>query len=330
MGIFNNFVPRLLRLPAGAPAIYSRSMKFQAAFVSALLCLLCTGSGRCATNLFPIMPWNSPPADPAVLKRIKDCGFTVAGFVPPAALDMCEKAGLKAIVSDSRTSDYNWKSVDEAKARQRVEDLVSQVANHPAVFGYYLRDEPSTDMFGGLEKVASVIRDRDPKKWAYINLFPDYAENWQLGATNYEEYLERFIAICKPRIISYDNYSIMEGGSLRANYWTNLEAVHRACKKHALEFWNIVLSVAHFNYREPSAADLRFEAYSTLAYGARGLAYFTYFAPQVGNYRAAAVDQFGNETPTWSHLQTVNLQIQKLGSTLLDLSSDDVYHIGKI
>ena len=156
-----------------------------------------------------------------------------------------------------------------------------------------------------------------------------YAENWQLGTTNYAEYLERFIAACKPKIISYDNYSIMEGGSLRGNYWTNLEAVRNACKKHGLEFWNIVLSVAHFNYREPSAADLRFEAYTTLAYGGRGLAYFTYFAPQVGNYRAAPVDQFGNETPTWNHMQSVNLQIQKVGPTLLKLSSDDVYHIGK-
>ena len=39
---------------------------------------------------------------------------------------------------------------------------------------------------------------------------------------------------------------------------------------------NIVLSVAHFSYREPNAADLRFEAYTTLAYGGRGLSYFTY------------------------------------------------------
>jgi hypothetical protein len=129
--------------------------------------------------------------------------------------------------------------------------------------------------------------------------------------------------------VSYDNYSIFEDGSMRGSYWTNLEAVRRACKKHGLEFWNIVLSVAHFNYREPSAADLRFEAYTTLAYGGRGLAYFTYFAPQVGNYRGAPVDQFGNETPTWRHMQSVNLQVQKLGPTLLDLVSDEVYHIGK-
>lgn len=276
------------------------------------------------------MPWNSPPNDPEVLKKIHECGFTVAGFVPPSALDACAAAGLKAIVSDAQASDYDWAAVDETKARKNISNLVAQVNANPAVFGYYLRDEPPAAWFPELEKVASTIRALAPGKWPYINLFPDYADNSQLGTTNYEDYLERFIASCHPKIISYDNYSLMDDGSLRGNYWSNLEAVRNACKKHRLEFWNIVLAVAHFNYREPTAADLQFEAYTTLAYGGRGLAYFTYFAPAVGNYRGAAIDQFGNETPTWRNLQNINLQIQKLAPTLLQLETDDVYHIGAI
>ena len=294
-----------------------------------ILFLLLFASATAETNLFPIMPWNSAPNDPAVLQKIKDCGFTVAGFVPPAGLDNCKKVGLKAIVSDARSSSYDWaSSVDENKAKTNVASLIAEVGNHPAVFGYYLRDEPSAAWFPNLEKVASQIRQLAPGKWPYINLFPDYAENWQLGTTNYAEYLERFISTCHPQILSYDNYSIMDDGSLRNNYWTNLEAVRNAALKHDLIFWNIVLSVAHFNYREPSAADLRFEAYTSLAYGARGLAFFTYFAPPVGGYRNAPIDQFGHETPTWHHLQNVNLQIQHLGPTLLQLKSDEVYHLG--
>ncbi len=282
------------------------------------------------TNLFPIMPWNNPPNDPAVLRKIHDCGFTLAGFVSPAALDNCAAADLKALVSDNRTANYDWSNVDADKARTNVSSLVAEVNQHPAVFGYYLRDEPPANWFPHLEKVASAVREFAPGKWPYINLFPDYAENWQLATTNYAEYLERFITICHPKIVSYDNYSLMDDGSLRGNYWSNLEAVHAACRRHGIEFWNIVLSVAHFSYREPSAADLRFEAYTSLAYGARGLSYFTYFAPAVGNYRSAPVDQFGHETPTWQWLQNVNLQVQKLAPTLLQLTSDDAYHFGSV
>src|SRR5436190_16362893 len=121
------------------------------------------------TNWFPILPWNNPPADPAVLKKIHDCGFTLAGFVPPSALNLCRAAGLKAIVSDPRVSDYDWVSVNETKARSNVSNLVAQVGSDPTVFGYYLRDEPPAGYFGGLAKVAGAVRDFAPGKWPYIN-----------------------------------------------------------------------------------------------------------------------------------------------------------------
>ena len=276
------------------------------------------------------MAWNSVPNDLAVLGKMHDAGLTVAGFAAPGTLDACEAAGLKAIVSDPRCDGYDWQNVDDAKARTNVANLAAEVGKHPAVFGYYLRDEPPAAFFPGLAKVADLLRERSPGKWPYINLFPDYATPDQLGTSNYTEYLERFVALCHPTIISYDNYSLMDDGSVRDNYWTNLESVRAACRKHDLEFWNIVLAVSHFSYRELNDADFRFEVYTTLAYGGRGISYFTYFAPATGNYRNAAIDQFGHETPTWHSMQYVNLQIQKLAPTLLQLTSDAVYHIGKI
>jgi hypothetical protein len=276
------------------------------------------------------MPWNWAPNDPAALKRIRDCGFTVAGFVPPAMLDACQSLGLKAIVSDARTSGYDWANVDEAVVREKVRSLVAETGQHPAVFGYYLRDEPSADLFPGLNKVAAALREFAPGKWPYINLFPDYANSGQLGTASYAEHLERFIATCKPKILSYDNYSLMDNGTVRDSFWANLEAISAASRRHGLEFWNIALSVAHFNYAEPSAAGFRLQAYSTLASGGRGLSWFTYVAPSVGGYRNAPVDQFGNETATWQLLQNVNLQVQKLAPTLLQLKCDDAYHLGTV
>ena len=40
---------------------------------------------------------------------------------------------------------------------------------------------------------------------------------------------------------------------------------------------------------------MRFQVYTSLAYGARGLAYFKYFTPAVGNYRNGPIDPFGHE-----------------------------------
>jgi hypothetical protein len=291
-----------------------------------------TGTTTNATDkpIFPVMAWNYAPNDPAVLKKMKECGLTVAGFVAPETLNACQTAGLKGIVSDARTSGYDWTKVDAAVARSNVASVVAETGKHPATYGYYLRDEPGADFFPGLATVASYFHEMAPGKWAYINCFPNYAENWQLQATNYNDYLERFVNTVHPTTLSYDNYSIMDDGSLREVYWSNLEEMSAVARKYNLPFWNIVLSVGHFSYREPTAADFRFQVYSSLAYGAKGIAYFTYFAPQVGNYRMAPIDQFGNETANWHNMQNVNLQIQKLAPTLLQLTCNEVYHFGSI
>jgi hypothetical protein len=235
-----------------------------------LLTLLALGSIRTspgADAFFPLMGWNWAPSDAAAFQKMRECGLTVAGFVSPKELDLCQAAGLKAIVSDGRVSGYDWRNVDAAAARKNVAELVAETGQHPAVYGYYLRDEPGADAFAGLATVAAIVRELAPGKWPYINLFPNYANSQQLGTTSYEEHLEKFVATCRPTQLSYDHYALMDDGSLRAGYFLNLEQMRRAAKQHAHPFWSIVLTVAHFNYREVTPADLRFEVFTTLAYG---------------------------------------------------------------
>ena len=276
---------------------------------------------------FAILPWGWTPGDPDQLAGIRECGFNLAGFVAVDHLELVRKAGLQCIVSDGSTHVGDAEAaLPEDEIERRVKSLVERVAGHEAVFGYYLRDEPGAGAYAGLGRWAAAYARHAPGALAYINLFPNYASPAQMGAATYEEYLERFVATVKPRFISYDHYALMDDGSLRGGYFQNLEAVRAAALKHNLPFWNIVLSNAHFHYAEPTEGGLRFQAYTTLAYGARGISYFTYFAPHVGNYRLAPVDQFGHRTKTWDMLRNVNLQIHSLGPTYITLKSVNVFH----
>lgn len=280
--------------------------------------------------MFPVMAWNRVPGNATMLARMRECGLTVAGFVQPAHLDLAHAAGLMAIVADTRLTNFDWRRLDVHQAREHVAAVVAEVNDHPAVCGYYLKDEPNAEEFPGLAVVADEVRRLAPGKWPYINLFPNYATPDQLGTANYPQYLEQFVVTCHPPILSYDNYALMEREDVRMSFWTNLEQMRAVSQAHGIPFWNIVLTVAHFTYREISAADARFQVFTTLAYGGRGLSYFTYFAPQTGNYRMAPIDQFGHQTPTWYYLQHVNLQISRLAPTLLQLTSDEVYHFGTV
>lgn len=276
---------------------------------------------------FTILPWGETPGDLDVLKDIRACGFNLAGFVRAESLDLVNQADLQCLVIDGTTHVGDAEAqLDQAEIDKRVEALVKRVAGHKAVYGHYLRDEPSAGAFAGLGRWVAAFAKYDPDALAYINLLPNYASAGQLGTPTYEEYLESFVKNAKPKFLSYDHYALMDDGTLRGGYFQNLEAMRAAALKHDLPFWNIVLSNAHFNYAEPSAAGFRFQAYTTLAYGARGISYFTYFGPTIGNYRLAPLDQFGEKTPTWDMLRSVNMQIHKLGPVYITLKSTNVFH----
>jgi hypothetical protein len=280
-------------------------------------------------NEFALMPWGSITGPQEVFDGIRDCGFNTAGFVFPHELDRAHKAGLKAIVHDKsiHVSD-SARSLDDATVEKRIRELARRTANHPATWGYYLRDEPSASLYPALARATVALRKEAPGKLPYINLFPLYvpASVFPTAKPTYEGYLEEFATVVKPDFISYDNYSLMDNGTLRDGYFQNLEMVRAAALRHALPFWNIVLGNSHFHYAEPTPATLRFQAYTTLAYGARGLSYFTYLTPAIGNYRLAPVDQFGNRTPTWDAMRQVNLQVRMLAPTYVRLKSVNVFH----
>jgi hypothetical protein len=276
---------------------------------------------------FAILPWGWTPGDPATLQGIRECGFNLAGFVAPEHLERVADAGLQAIVFDPCTHVGDADAeLGELEIDARVAALLQRVGGRPAAFGYYLRDEPSASLYPALGRWVQALRRAAPQALAYINLFPNYASPEQLGAAGYAEYVEGFIEQVCPPFVSYDHYALLDDGGLRDGYFQNLELVRAAAQRHALPFWHIVLANAHFHYAEPTPAGLRFQLYTTLAYGARGISYFTYFAPSSGNYRLAPADQFGHRTPTWEMLRNVNLQAHALGPVYVTLRSVNVWH----
>ncbi|MGH7940768.1 MAG: hypothetical protein ACREFR_06850, partial [Limisphaerales bacterium] len=283
-----------------------------------------------ADGFFPIMPWNEIPNDRAAIEKIKECGFTIAGFVSPEALKTCRKVGIKGIDYDPRIYNCNWATLDAATARKDALGAILAVRKNPALYAYFLCDEPGAASFPGLAVMTSLVRETAPRTPAYVNLFPNYASPAQLGVAGYDGYLDQFASTVRPAWLCYDHYALMDDGTMRPGYWANLEEMRAAARKYNLPFWNIILAIAHIHYRIPTTDDFRFQVYSSLACGARGIVYYSYFAYKIGNYRGAAVDQFGHETPAWGKIQNINLQIHKLAPALLKLTSDRVYHFGAI
>lgn len=276
------------------------------------------------------MAWGSAPAEPDKLRDMAEAGLNVAGFCRAEDLDRFQQAGVMCIVNDRRAAGYDFAyPAPEAKLRENIQSLLAETRDHPAVFGYYLKDEPTVAQFAGLAQAAALLREAAPEKPAYVNLYPIYVNAGQVGAASYEDYVRRMVDAVKPAFISYDNYSLLNG-DMRDGYYTNLEVVRSIALEKRLPFWNVILSTAHFHYSEPSDATLRLQVYTTLAYGARGISYFTYFTPQIGNYRLGPLDGFGRKTATWDMLRRVNSDVHALAPTLARLKSTGVYHYPEV
>jgi len=279
-----------------------------------------------APREFAIMAWGSSPSDPEQLRWMKEAGLNISGFCRAEDLEKVREAGLACFVSDRRINGYNWSQLPpEAEIRKNVQEAVSAVKGHPAVLGFLFRDEPHASEIRAMGRVAAVLRELAPDMWPYINLFPYRVSLERLGTPTYEDYVYLLVKEIQQPFISYDHYALV-GGEMLDSFYTNLEIIRGIALETGRPFWNCILANAHFNYMEPSDATFHLQVYATLAYGGRGIQYFTYFTPPIGNYRLAAVDPFGNRTATWDMLRRINKQIHALAPTLLRLKSTGVYH----
>lgn len=289
-----------------------------------------------AQERFPIGFWYGPPASENKLEtwqRIADAHFTLVGpcneYSPAdnrAMLQFCEQLNLKALIVDDRIrSDM----VSNTEWRKVVRHVVGDFQKYPALYGYYLHDEPSARWFPILGEIHAEFRQSDPAHIPYINLFPNYAPPQSLGTPTYREYLRRYVETVRPGVISYDHYPLLDSGLDRPDYFDNLEAVRTVAETSKLPLWSIIQIAPHVPYRDPTADELRWQAYTSLAYGAKGLLYFTYWPPP-SLTQSAIVDTTGQPTKRYGMVQELNRQIAALGPTLLSLKSTAVYHTGSI
>lgn len=75
-------------------------------------------------------------------RGIAECGLNLACFTEVEELGLCQKYGLKAILSDPRLN-YDWTgTIEEKKMKENIDSLTKEVGDHSALYGYFLTDEP--------------------------------------------------------------------------------------------------------------------------------------------------------------------------------------------
>ena len=286
-----------------------------------------TPKERCDANTFSIMPWGGmyPTGrlfdKEAMFQDVYDMGFNCSGFIPCEDVNLSLKYNLAPVVEEFPASPDG----DPIAWANKYKEKLGK--NADKVFQVYIKDEPfikDAKWVSGYANACKNILNARP----YINMNPNYCDAKTLGGT-YTEYLDKFLTGCPVDYVSYDNYSLFAGDYFDEDrFYSNIEEIRNAAIKHNINFVNIILSVGHFNYADPSDYNIHVQGWSTLAYGGKGLSYFLITTPPIGAYRTAAYDRNCHRTPAWTYIQNMNYTIHNLMPYYKNLKSVNVYHIG--
>jgi hypothetical protein len=273
--------------------------------------------------------WDSPTLTDSVADRLVEGGWNLV-ICQEAQLDVAKRHGLRAMLNDTL---LNPASFDKPAQRAKLDALVDRVKNDPAMYSYFIVDEPAADKFPLLGRIVAYLRQRDPAHLAYINLLPTYGENWQFGTTGsqieaYKEYLRLFIKEVHPALLSYDHYQFAVNAD-RPEYFLNLGLIRRTALDVHIPFLNIVQACSFAStIRIPGPPEERFLTYTTLAYGGQGISHFVYTAS--GEFNGGIVLPSGKLTPLYGALKHYNREFVAIAKELQPLRSLAVYHAGML
>lgn len=254
----------------------------------------------------------------------------------PAAFDLYFQLTLKT----SRGGSISAFSPTGRPSDAYIETLVNHYRDHPAVLGYNLIDEPFAELYPMMKETSERLKALDPDRMIYTNHYPlnetgdSYYSLEGTPPLGYEEYYDRWLAT-NPDMFSFDFYPFKQEEFDEKPYYQSLEFFRGRSLATGIDFWAYIQSAdyEYFQIAEPNERQIRFQVYSTLAYGAKGYVYWTYGTPSViiegkEMCKRAIILKDGSRNATYEYAKKVNAEVLKLGPALLSLTSKEVFHTG--
>ena len=251
-------------------------------------------------------------------------------------LDLFQTYGIGAIVSGvlphgrDGLADSDGRSV-ETKLSEIYEEAAAQFVDHPAIWGLNLVDEPSSRDFpyygSSVEQAARYF----PYQFPFLNLLASYGvvhENTpeevrgQFGTDTYEEYIARYCDCVNTDYISYDHYPCCYSAAM---HYENLRIVSEACLRTGRSLWIILQVNSPFPEHRVSENEMRFQAYSALAFGAESI-FWACYTPGWWHYHV--LDRNGNKTEQYDKLKRVNAELRTIAEPYMQFRRVATHFVG--
>ena len=175
----------------------------------------------------------------------------------------------------------------------------------------------------------------------FINAMPEDASAIRLSGMNYSQYLDAILET-NQKVLSFDDYpfndSETEGVTNAGGYFTSLWQVRSKALQNNIPFWGYVQAGGHFTESktstnaklQPTEAETYWNVNTMLAFGAKGIEWFTLIQPDAFSYTADGRDYDRNgligadktTTPFYAYAQKMNTHIAGVDEVLMKAESN--------
>lgn len=282
-----------------------------------------------------------------VYKDMHECGLN---FIDSLSLSMekneeaferqmalGEKYGVNIIVADENAS--KGKDCDTEK----MIESVKRYYKYKAFVGIHGKDEPTIDAMDYTARNKKAFDANFKDKDFFVNFLPNYGTDEMLigkekvEGDKYEYYLDKAIEKIDLSYISFDYYPFVgQGNSFLKGYYKNLEAISNRAKKAKIPFISCIQATSWCESyaRYVNYAEMSFLIKSAIAFGAKGIIYFTYAVPiselpEGESFSQALIDTKGDRTERYYYAKANNEHLQKIGKILNESENEGIIQVGE-
>jgi len=301
---------------------------FTRASLSIALLVLSMPASAASLPRFATFGWLSPPPEFTDSTRVDDYVDTGMNVLLPAWRDsglaadtrvrmrLAHARGASCIAWDRRLRQVDPTNPSTFAA---LDSVVALFRDDPGFLAYYLGDEPDSSRLPLIAGFFALLAERDPAHPGWNNLSGRSSFASQEG---YLTSLRRYVATVHPKLLCADHYDLLADHDLGLQV-ANAQGLAQVARESGLPFWGIVLGIGHVPFREPTEGEMRWQIAALLAYGARGIGWFTYWTPDPDprlDWQAGLVDTLGETTARYPLARRVLGDTRAIGNELAGMA----------
>ncbi len=260
-------------------------------------------------------------------------------------LDRAEEKGIMLIANVNGLTNGDVLSLTDEEYEKRFAEVYALYKGHPALYGFYVGDEPSSKSdYDASARCIRIQKKIAPELRPYINFqgsscfhSPDCFDGRSFVEWLYELNAETGFAD-----FSFSQYEQVAGrpgvstpldaGDMGIEYYYKaLKPLIETAEAANVNVWGSLLLSAHYHFRIPTEYDLMWQITTSAACGCRGMIGFRFYDRKFGpNYHGSPIDEYGYKTEQFYKLLRCQRRFNDhFGELLMTLKRQGTYFLGK-